>query len=98
MPRPTNLQRFCNQLHEGIQRTTEAGHPPTRLVGMLSPGLDNAVDVAARLVSDSKIQKGLRTSKNAGMLKWTIEQAVIDFPSLFPPAIVAAAKWRLSQV
>jgi hypothetical protein len=97
MPR-TNLQRFCDQLHEGIQRNTEAGYPPIRLVGMLLPGFGNAVDVATRLVSDSKIQKGLKVSKDAGMLEWTIEQAVIDFSSLFPPAIVAAAKWRLSQV
>ena len=51
----------------------------------------------ARLMGDSKIQKGLRTLAKADRLDLSFEAAVIRHAGLFRSDFVEAARWRLDR-
>lgn len=61
--------------------------------------LDQLGPVAAlsKLMTDSKIQKGLRTLAKAGKLELSFEAAVLQHRTLFPQQIVDAAEWRMER-
>ena len=65
---------------------------------------DGAVATARRLISpqnNETFQDGMRQLKDANLLHFTVEQAVIDFGEqgkIFTPGEVAAAKERLQLV
>ena len=55
------------------------------------------VEAISRLMSDSKIQKGLKTLAKANRLDLSFEAVVTRHPDNFRPAIVEAAQWRLER-
>jgi hypothetical protein len=54
-------------------------------------------ETVARLMADSKIQKGLRTLAKADRLDLSFEAIAARHPSEFPKSVVEAAEWRLER-
>ncbi len=87
-----DLEAFVD---EGIRRARERGYHPTAFVQMRERYL--TVEAIRRLVRSGDIQSGFKRMKELGMLEWTLEQAVIQFPQHFNNQDIAAAEWRLAQ-
>jgi hypothetical protein len=55
------------------------------------------VEAIRRLIRSGELQSGFKRMKELGMLEWTIERAVIQFPEHFSGEEIEAARWRLQQ-
>ena len=55
------------------------------------------VVAVSKLVSDSKIQKGLKTLARANRLDLSFEAVVIRHSQYFSRSVVEAAQWRLEK-
>jgi hypothetical protein len=94
-----------DKFREGVLRDMDEA---TRLTGHSFYGLrtaiqkDGAIATARRLINpqgDAKFQFGMRELKNAGLLRLSVEQAVMRFGErgeIFTAAEVSAAKERLA--
>src|SRR4051794_39056775 len=94
--------QFCKYV---LNRIDEA----SSLTGLSFYGLrtaindDGAIATARRLIDpegDTRFQFGMRELKKAGLLRLSVEQAIIDFGErgeIFDQAEVAAAKERLAM-
>ena len=88
----SGLEAFID---ESIRVSREHGYSPTIFVEMRRQhGTVGAID---RLVRSGDIQSGFKRLQVLGLLKWTIESAVLKFPDEFSAEIREAAEWRLSQ-
>ncbi|WP_444854108.1 hypothetical protein [Sphingosinicella sp.] len=56
-----------------------------------------SVTALGRLMSEARIQKGLRTLAKAGRLELSFEAVILRHPVRFPKAVVEAAEWRLAR-
>ena len=63
-----------------------------RMLEQLGP-----VTALTRLMSDSKIQKGLKTLARAGRLEISFEAVVLKHRSAFSKGTAEAAEWRLER-
>lgn len=87
---PTTLEQFID---ETLQRSADRGYVPTVFIGMRnSLGLVTAIQ---RLVETSEPKSGFRRLKDLGMVEWSLEAAVIRFPSHFTKQAIAYAQVRL---
>lgn len=61
--------------------------------------LDQLGPVAAlgRLMSDARIQKGLRTLAKADRLELSFEAIILRHPARFSKSVAEAAEWRLAR-
>jgi len=82
-------------IDEGIKRAIERGYHPTVFTGMRHKS--GTIDAIERLVQSPDIQTGFNRLHQLNLLDWTIEAAVIRFPSEFSNNAQQCAKWRLQQ-
>ena len=91
----SDLDKLEAYIDEGIKRSYEAHLPPTRIKEMRDRfGTIGAIE---RLVSSGDIQSGFQAAVAAGLAEWTLEAAVLKFPSLFSKQLCEAAEFRLKQ-
>lgn len=87
-----DLESFVD---ESIDVSRKNGYNPTTFISMrIRHTTKGAI---ARLVVNGTIQSGFERMAQLGLLDWTLEQAVLNFPSEFPREVREAAEWRLSQ-
>lgn len=82
-------------IDEGIRLAKEYGYHPTEFIRMCERW--KTKEAVRRLVISGEIQSGFKRMKQLGLIDWTIEAAVLNFPSQFDAEVQAAAKWRLEQ-
>jgi hypothetical protein len=82
-------------IDESIKRAKERGYHPTVFQGMRSQY--GTIDAIERLVQSGDIQSGFKRLKELGLLEWSIESAVVRFPSEFSRNALQCARWRLEQ-
>jgi hypothetical protein len=86
------LESFVDEL---IKRAKERGYHPTVFQGMRRQyGTLKAIE---KLVQSGDIQSGFKRLKELGLLEWSIESAVVKFPSEFSRDARECAQWRLEQ-
>jgi hypothetical protein len=87
------LEAFVDEL---LKRAKERGYNPTIFQGMRRQY--GTVQAIERLVQSGDIQSGFTPLKELGLLEWSIESAVVRFPSEFTRNTRECAQWRLQQV
>lgn len=92
MDKSPGLEAFID---ESIRLSAKHGYHPTAFIGMRHRYL--TVGAISRLVVSGDIQSGFKRMQELGLLKWTIEEAVLRFPNEFSKEVRQAAEWRLSQ-
>lgn len=83
-------------IDEGIKLSIERGYHPTIFVGMRHAR--GTIDAIERLVQSPDIQTGFNRLRQLNLLDWTIEAAIMRFPSEFSNDARQCAEWRLQQV
>jgi hypothetical protein len=81
---------------ETIRLPARRDYHPMAFVGMRARL--GVVEAISRLVVSGDVQSGFRRLRDLGLLDWTIEAAVLKFPSEFSQAVRECAAWRLDQV
>jgi len=81
---------------KSIDLAKERGYNPATFVGMRRQY--GTVDAIERLVQSGDLQSGFKRLKQLDLLDWTIESAVIKFPTEFSRNARQCAEWRLQQV
>ena len=82
-------------IDETIKRAKQRGYSPTIFQGMRRQyGTLLAIE---RLVQSGEIQSGFKRLKELDLLDWSIEAAVVKFPSEFSRNARECAQWRLRQ-
>lgn len=71
------------------------GYPATRTREMIARY--HTVPALTRLVSDSKIQSGLKVLARHGKLELSFEAVILRHRAAFSKAAVDAAEWRLAR-
>ena len=89
---------FTNEMLMTYEQSQQLGYFPTRFKQMVEE--NGGVETAKKLVLSGEIQSGLRRLKSLGRLDIAMESLMLKdkFSSLFTPAELEAAKWRLSEV
>ncbi len=86
------LEAFIDEL---LKRAGEHGYHPTIFIGMRHQlGTLQAIE---KLVQSGDIQSGFKRLKEIGLIDWSIEAAVVKFPSEFTRDARQCAAWRLGQ-
>ena len=88
-----DLEAFIDN---SIELAKQREYNPTVFVGMRRQY--GTVDAIERLVQSGDLQSGFRRLKQLDLLDWTIESAVIKFPTEFSRNARQCAEWRLQQV
>ena len=83
-------------IDKSIKLAKERGYNPTIFIGMRRQY--GTADAIERLVQSGDLQSGFRRLKQLDLLDWTIESAVIKFPTEFSRNARQCAEWRLQQV
>jgi hypothetical protein len=92
----TNVSDLESWIDESIRISEQHGYFPNAFKAMRSR--HGTVRAIERLVSSGDIQGGFKRLRELNLLRWTIEQAVVNFPDDFPNLEVRqAAQWRLDQ-
>ena len=79
-----------------IELAKERGYNPTVFRGMRAQ--HGTLEAIERLVQSGDVQSGFKRLKQLGLLEWTIEAAVMKFPTEFTRNARQCAEWRLQQV
>jgi hypothetical protein len=89
--------QFGAKLRASIEVCHELGYHPTRFTQMLDS--IGARATAAKLVVNGDMQTGFKELVGRGRPELTMESIMLqpEFVSLFKPAELAAARWRLEQ-
>src|SRR5258708_39391048 len=82
-------------IDNSIELAKERGYNPAVFVGMRRQY--GTVDAIERLVQSGDLQSGFRRFKQLDLLDWTIESAVIKFPTEFSRNARQCAEWRRQQ-
>lgn len=96
MPRRTASPALEAFIDEGIKLSIERDYHPTIFVGMRRDY--GTIDAIERLVQTGDIQSGFKRLHQLNLLDWTIEAAIMRFPSEFSNNARQCAEWRLQQV
>ena len=86
------LDEFVDEL---IRLSNQAGYDPKAFRQMRARL--GTVEAIKRLVIAGEIQSGFTRLKELGLLEWSLEAAVLKFPTEFTSEYEEAAKWRLDQ-
>jgi hypothetical protein len=82
-------------IDETIERAKQRGYNPTVFQGMRRQhGTLLAIE---KLVQSGETQSGFKRLKELNLLDWSIEAAVVKFPSEFSRNALECAEWRLRQ-
>ena len=87
------LEAFVDTL---IKLAKEHEYNPTIFQGMRRQY--GTVDAIEKLVQSGDVQSGFKRLKQLGLLEWSIEAAVVKFPTEFSSNARQCADWRLKQV
>ena len=92
------VAQFENAVRISIAESKLAGYNPTEFESMLNDR--RAFELAIHFFKNGAIQSGLKRLKSMGRLDLAIESIALrpEYVSLFLPAELASARWRLSQV
>ena len=77
--------------------TLKRGYPATRFRQMRSSRNADLVEIITGLVESGAIQSGFHALKKKDLLKWSIEQGVVNFPERFRTRTVECAQFRLDN-
>ena len=80
-------------IDEGIQLSLKRGYNPTVFIGMRTR--HGTVDAISRLVISGDLQSGFKRLHRMGLLDWTIEAAVLKFPTEFSADARKCAEFRI---
>jgi hypothetical protein len=83
-------------IDETLELAKARGYVPTVFIGMRRQY--GTIDAIERLVQSGDIQSGFKRLRQLDLLDWTIESAVIKFPSEFTRNARECSEWRLKQV
>ncbi|MCY4034921.1 MAG: hypothetical protein OXF29_04625 [Hyphomicrobiales bacterium] len=86
------LEKFID---ESIEQSRRVNYHPTTFIGMRKDS--GTVEAIRKLVVSGEIQFGFRRLEECGLLKWSLEAAVLKFPEEFTLREQEAARWRLEQ-
>lgn len=89
-------QQLEDFIDESIRVSKEHGYNPTVFVSMRHDL--GTLPAISKLAVSPDLQSGFRKLRELGLLTWSIEAAVLKFPSEFSADVRAAAEWRLNQV
>lgn len=90
---PNSLEDWVD---ESIKRSRSRGYHPTVFIGMRERfGTRVAIE---HLVRSGEIQSGFHRLRQLGMLTWSIEAAVRQFPDEFTAEARECAEFRLNNV
>ena len=96
MPKVSQGQNHQDALEafidKSIRQAVAHKYHPTTFIKMRRGGTVAAI---SRLVQSGEIQSGFKRMKALGLLKWTIEEAVIQFPEQFSRDDLECAKFRI---
>ena len=89
---------FKAEILSAIGRSQDLGYNPTIFQQMITA--NHPVEVGKKLVVSGEWQHGIKEMAKLGHLELTIESVMLQpqFKSLFTPAELAAAQWRLDNV
>ena len=83
-------------IDETIAVSAQKAYYPTTFIGMRQR--HGTVDAISRLVVSGDVQSGFSRLKRLGLIDYTIETAVMKFPSEFSKQAQECATFRLSMV
>jgi hypothetical protein len=83
-------------IDESIERSKKGGYHPTTFIAMRER--HGTIEAIARLVQNGDMQSGFKRLSRMGLVDWTIEAAVLKFPSEFSPVVRDCAAFRLEAV
>jgi hypothetical protein len=88
-----NIDPLEAYIDEGIRESIKHGYHPTVFIGMrqrykTKPAIE-------KLLISGEIQSGFKRLKELNLLQWSIEAAVMKFPSEFTPQARECAEFRL---
>jgi hypothetical protein len=93
----TNVSDLDAWIDESVRISRKHGYHPIVFEQMRERHGTRAA-IEKLVLSAADPQSGFERLKNLGLLEWTVEQAVIDFPTEFPnPEIRQAAQWSIDQ-
>lgn len=97
-PDPAIVARFDEAVRTSITESRTAGYNPTEFESMLNDR--SAFELAIHFFKNGSIQSGLKRLKSMGRLDLAIESIALrpEYESIFLPAELASARWRLDQV
>jgi hypothetical protein len=81
---------------ETIRLAKEHGYNPTVFQSMRRQ--HGTIEAIEKLVQSGEVQSGFKRLKQLGLLDWSIESAVMKFPTEFSRNARQCAEWRLKQV
>ena len=82
-------------IDESIRQSIAKGYHPTAFMQMRERwGTKEAI---RRLVVSGETQSGFRRLKDLNLLQWSIENAVLKFPTDFSKGVCEAAQFRLDH-
>ena len=87
------LEKFIDEL---IERGGKRGFTPKAFIGMR--GSYGTVEAIKKLVISREINRALKRLQEIGLLDYSIEAAVLKFPSEFTHEEQEAARWKLEQM
>jgi hypothetical protein len=82
-------------IDESIELAKQRGYDPIVFKGMRRN--HGTLEAIERLVRSGDIQSGFKRMKQLDLLAWTVEAAVLKFPSEFTRNARECAEWRLQQ-
>lgn len=88
------LNLFIKQL---LKNAKEQDYYPSQLMIMIARENGDQAKAISKLVKSTNIQTGFSRLKELGLLDWSVESAVLKFPSLFTKEEQVYAEFRLSE-
>jgi len=82
-------------IDETIRRAREKGYIPTVFIRMRQR--HRTIPAISKLVQSGDVQSGFRRLRELDLLEWTIEAAILKFPSEFSRNDRECAQFRLRQ-
>ena len=93
MGKVDELESFID---ETIRQAASKHYTPTTFMQMRSRW--GTAEAMRRLVVSGDIQSGFTRLVDLDLVDYSIEAAVLQFPSYFDKDVIASAKWRLKQL
>jgi hypothetical protein len=81
---------------ESVRVSIKHGYRPVNFMRMRDDL--GALGTIKRLVINGELQSGFRRLKKLGIVEWSLEQAVRNFPREFSKAEIECAHWRIETL
>lgn len=87
------VEAFVDEL---IRRAKPLNYSPSEFMRMRESNGGRSIEVIEKLVKSGDVQSGFKRLKEIGLLEWSLESAVLKFPSRFSKDARECAAFRLN--